>query len=179
MSIIAIQGIRGSYSEEAALDLAADASILECEDFPSTFDAVRSGRAEYAVVPVENKIVGEISGSVSYLRTGGFREHERMSLNVRHVLAGTRDATLGTIRSVMSHVEALNQCRRYLASRPEWMQIIGADTASSVRQVIEKGDSTVAAIGSRRATEMYGANVLAEHIADEADNWTTFCLIGK
>ena len=123
MSIIAIQGIRGSYSEEAALDLAADASILECEDFPSTFDAVRSGRAEYAVVPVENKIVGEISGSVSYLRTGGFREHERMSLNVRHVLAGTRDATLGTIRSVMSHVEALNQCRRYLASRPEWKYV--------------------------------------------------------
>ena len=179
MSIIAIQGIRGSYSEEAALDLAEGASVLECEDFAATFEAVRSGQAEYAVVPVENKIVGEIAGSVSILRSGGFREHKRIQLTVRHVLMGTSDATLDKICSVKSHIEALKQCRRYLANRPEWTQIIGADTASSVRQIIEMDDRTAATIGSRRAAEMYGAKVLAEDVADDADNWTTFCLIGR
>jgi len=179
MSIIAIQGIRGSYSEEAALDLAGGASILECEDFEATFEAVRNGQAEYAVVPVENKIVGEIAGSVSILCSGGFREHKRIQLTVRHVLAGTSDASLDTIRYIKSHIEALKQCRRYLANRPEWTQIIGADTASSVRQVLEGGDSGAAAIGSRRAAEMYGATVIAENIADDSDNWTTFCLVGR
>ena len=179
MYIVAIQGLRGSYSEEAALILAGDGSILECGDFAITFEAVRSGRAECAVVPVENKIVGEIAGTRSILRSGGFRERERVQLKVRHVLAGTADATLGTVRRVKSHIEALKQCQRFLADRPEWTQIIGADTASSVRQIIEAGDPTAAAIGSRRAAEMYGAKVLAEDIADDPDNWTTFCLIGR
>ena len=179
MSIIAIQGIRGSYSEEAALDLAGGASILECEDFEATFEAVRNGQAEYAVVPVENKIVGEIAGSVSILRSGGFREHKRIQLTVRHVLAGPAGATLELIRRVTSHAEALKQCQRYLSRRPEWTQMIGADTASSVRQVLEGGDSGAAAIGSRRAAEMYGATVIAENIADDSDNWTTFCLVGR
>lgn len=179
MSVVAIQGIRGSYSEEAVLDLVGDVSILECEDFAATFEAVRCKRAQYAVVPVENKIVGEISGAVSILRSGGFREYERKPLRVRHVLAGTLNASLETIGSVTSHVEALKQCQLYLANRPGWAQVIGGDTASSVRRMVEMGDSNATAIGSRRAAEMYGAKVLAEGIANDPDNWTTFCLIGR
>src|SRR5688572_22855491 len=179
MSVVAIQGIRGSYSEEAVIDIVGDASILECEDFAATFDAVRSERAEYAVVPVENKIVGEIAGAVSILRSGGLGEFDRQPLKVRHVVAGTLDATLGTIRIVRSHIEALKQCRRYLAANSVWRQIVGADTASSVRQIVEAGDPASAAIGSRRAVEMYGAKILAENVADDSDNWTTFCLVGR
>ena len=176
---VAIQGTRGSYSEEAAHRIVREAAIVECLDFDATFEAVRSGAAAYAVVPVENKIVGEIEGSVGFLRSGGFREHERMPLRVMHVLAGAPDADINSIETVRSHIEALKQCRRYLAARPSWTQAIGADTASSIRRVVETGDITIAAIGSRRAAELYGARILAENIADDPDNWTTFSLIGK
>jgi prephenate dehydratase len=179
MSLIAIQGIRGSYSEEAALDIVGEAAILECDDFAAMFEAVRTETAEYAVVPVENKIVGEIAGAMNILRAGGFREYERKPLRVRHVLSGTNDSTLGTIKSVTSHVEALKQCRRFLEAHSEWTQVVGADTASSVRRVVETGGRGLAAISSRRAAEMYGAKILAENIADDPDNWTTFCLIGR
>ena len=61
MSIVAIQGIKGSYSEEAAVKLLGkDASIAECDDFAETFAAFESKSADYVVVPVENKIVGTI-----------------------------------------------------------------------------------------------------------------------
>lgn len=173
---VAIQGIRGSYSEEAALALVSEAAIIECEDFAATFEAVRVGRADYAVVPVENKITGDIEGSKSILRGGDFREHERLPLKVQHVLAGIRDADIGDIDRVRSHVEALKQCRNYLVTRG-WAQEIGADTASSIRRVVENGDIHVAAIGNRRAAEFYGAKIIAEEIADDRDNWTTFCLI--
>lgn len=180
MSVVAIQGVRGSYSEEAAWNLLGqDAEIVECQDFAATFAAVATSQAEFAVVPVENKIVGEIADSVNLLRQGDFRVHDRFPLRVKHVLAGTADASVEGIETVRSHVEALKQCRRFLGRYPEWGQIVGADTASSIRRVVEGGLAENAAIGSRRAAELYGAKILAEGIADDIDNWTTFFLIGR
>lgn len=178
MTTVAIQGICGSYSEEAALLIVRRAAIVECEDFAAAFHAVLTGRTEYAVVPVENKIVGEIEGAMKIMRSGEFVVHERIPLKVEHVLAGTHDAALESIENVRSHVEALKQCRRYLSANSHWTQLIGADTASSVRQVVEMGDRTGAAIGSRRAAEIFGAKILAENVADDPDNWTAFCLVG-
>ena len=179
MSKVAIQGIQGSYSEEAVLTMMGGAELLECSDFDETFDSLVTGRAQYAVVPVENKIVGGISGTVSVMREERFRILDRAVLKVRHVLAGTTGSIVDEIESVRSHVEALKQCRRYLSVNTKWTQVIGADTAGSIRRVVEEGNSANAAIGSKRAAEMYGAKVLAEDIADDLDNWTTFCLLSR
>lgn len=177
---VAIQGVAGSYSEEAARRLSAGAAeIIECLDFESVFDAVRIGTADHAVVPVENKIVGEIHRPAELVRSGGFRILEKLSLRVQHVLAGTPGADFERLTSVRSHVEALKQCRRFLDSHTRIERVIGADTASSVRRIVEDGDPVRAAIGSRRAAEMYGAAILRCDIADDIDNWTTFYLIGN
>lgn len=180
MSVVAIQGVKGSYSEEATFRLiGGDADIVECLDFSETFDAVVSQRAEYAVVPVENKIVGEIEGSMRHLRGNAFRIYERLPLKVMHVLAGTADAEIESIKTVRSHIEALKQCKRFLNAKAQWTQVIGADTASSIRRIVQEKIASNAAIGSRRAAELYGAKIIAENIADDHDNWTTFWLIGK
>jgi prephenate dehydratase len=182
MSVVAIQGIRGSYSEDAARCLmGADAEIVECLDFAQAFDTVANARAEYAVVPVENKIVGEIVDVISLLRTSSFRVIKKSRLKVEHVLTGTRDCDgeLESIRTVRSHIEALKQCRRFFSANTHIRQVVGADTASSVRRVVEDNFVDYAAIGSRRAAEIYGAKVIAENIADDKANWTTFCLIGR
>ena len=177
---VAIQGISGSYSEEAARRLLGDdVRVLECADFDETFAAVRTGNAENAVVPVENKIVGEIRRPLDLLQAGGYRILDKLPLKVQHVLAGTPDAEIDRLVSVRSHVEALRQCRRFLTGHSNLKQIIGADTASSIRRIVDQGNPVNAAIGSRRAAELYGAKVLAEDIADDTDNWTTFYLIAN
>jgi prephenate dehydratase len=170
----------GSYSEEAvSVIFGGDALLLECEDFDATFAAVRSGNADSAVIPVENRIVGQIDRPVELLNASRYKIIERLSLRVRHVLAGAPKAELHGLKSVRSHIEALKQCRRYLSANPHLTQVVGADTASSVRRVVDDGDLTRAAIGSRRAAELYGADVLQEDIADDIDNWTIFYLIGN
>ena len=180
MTRVAIQGVSGSYSEEAVLELfGVGASLVECRDFEETFATLRAGVADNAVVPVENKIVGEIRQPLDLLTAGAFRVHEKLSLRVQHVLAGTPDATFADLVSVRTHIEALKQCKRFLTTHAHLRQIVGADTASSVRRVVEEGDPQRAAIGSRRAVELYGAKILAEDIADDIDNWTTFYLIGN
>jgi len=180
MSLVAIQGIKGSYSEEATFRILGDnAEILECSDFESAFSAVEIGRAEWAVVPVENKVVGEIEMPQMLLKQSGLKILERLSLNVRHVLCGTADSEFENLTSVRSHVEALKQCRRFLSENRRMTQVIGADTASSIRRIVEEANSMNAAIGSRRAADLYGAKILREDIADDIDNWTIFYLIGN
>lgn len=180
MTRVAIQGTGGSYSEEAAFQiLGIGAEIIECDDFESTFEAVSNGTAEFAVVPFENRIVGQIERPSELLKASDLNVLEKLQLKVRHVLAGTRESNIESLETVRSHVEALKQCRRYLSANAHLRQLIGADTASSVRRIVEENISTQSAIGSRRAVELYCAKILAEDIADDHDNWTTFFLIGN
>jgi prephenate dehydratase len=180
MTRVSIQGVSGSYSEEAVRVLFGEnAEIVECRDFAEAFAAVTLGAADRAVVPVENKIVGEIVGPAQLLKDGAFRILESLSLRVQHVLAGTPDASVDQLESVRSHVEALRQCRKFLSSHPNLTPIIGTDTASSVRRIVDEAEPSRAAICSRRAAEIYGAKILRENIADDIDNWTTFYLIGN
>lgn len=177
---VAIQGVRGSYSEEAVSEIFGnDASLIECTDFDATFAAVRAGDADHAVVPVENKIVGEILAPLTLLRIGGFRVLDKLPLRVQHILAGTPDSDLERLRSVRSHIEALKQCGNFFSRNPHLTPVVGGDTASSIRRIVTEGDLRNAAIGSRRAANLYGAKILCEDIADDIDNWTTFYLIGN
>ena len=180
MKRIAIQGTRGSYSEEAVREIfGLDASLLECCDFNATFAAVESGEADNAVVPVENKIVGTIKSTCDLLKASELRVLEQLRLRVRHVLAAPPGAAFDDLASVRSHIEALKQCRNFLCTNPQLTQIIGTDTASSIKAIIEKQDLNCAAIGSRRAAELYKAEIIRENIADDSDNWTMFYLIGN
>lgn len=179
-TLAAIQGVRGSYSEEAAGRLlGGSVCILECSDFEETFIAVSTKKADFAVVPVRNKIVGEIEAAVSLVSRTGIKVLDELPLRVRHVLAGTGGARFEDLKTVRSHIEALKQCRRFLTGNPNLTQVVGEDTASSIRRIVEEGNAENAAIGSRRAAEMYGAAIIMENIADDPDNWTTFYLLGN
>ena len=180
MSVVAIQGVRGSYSEEATLRIMGEkAEILECTNFAETFTAVTTQRAEFAVLPVRNKIVGEIEAPLTLLRNSGLKVLDQLPLEVRHVLVGTPDSEFDGLASVRSHIEALKQCARFFGKYSHLTQLIGADTASSVRRIVQQSDPETGAIGSRRAAEIYGAKILKENVADDFDNWTTFYLIGN
>lgn len=180
MSIVAIQGVRGSYSEEATIKLLGEsAEILECEKFEDAFHSLIESRAEYAVIPFTNKIVGAIETPNALLKNSELKILDELPLEVRHVLVGTSDAQFENLKTVRSHVEALKQCRRFFSNNLNLQQIIGADTASSIRRIVEENNPQNAAIGSRRAAEIYGAKILKENIADDLENWTTFYLLRK
>lgn len=178
MNTVAIQGVKGSYSEDAALKIfGGSAQTVECLSFEETFATLAAKTAQFAVVPVANTIVGEIVAVATLLDQSGFKVREQLALQIQHILAGTRDAEMEKLVSVRSHAEALKQCKRFLDSLPTLSRLIGADTASSIRRIVEEGDPANAAIGSRRAAEIYGAKIIRENIADAPDNWTTFYLI--
>jgi prephenate dehydratase len=171
----AYQGAPGAYSEEAAqVLLGTGARLVPCATLEQTFDAVVDSRASHAVVPVEDAVSGTVPGVYELLLAHDFVVTGEVSLNIEHVLVGPRGARRDALRRVLSHPIALAQCADFFRAHRKVEAVTVFDTAGAVRMVVESADPHSAAIASRRAAAMYGAEILAERIQDAAENWTRF-----
>ena len=115
-----------------------EAEIVECLNFEDTFKSVISKKTKYAVVPLKNKIVGEITSATEFLKSDKFENFRRIAARSPARFVGTNDAEIENIKTVRSHIEALKQCRQFLSNNGNLQQIIGADTASSIRRIVEE-----------------------------------------
>lgn len=178
MTKVAIQGIRGSYSSVAATEaFTDDIELIECNSFEGVFQAMVSGLATHAVLPVRNSTVGKIGATNRLIAEYRPRSLGTLKIRVDHVLAVIAGTSFDDLDSVRSHSEALKQCSKFLGKHPHLRSISGFDTASSVRSVVYDNIVGQAAICSKAAAEIYGAEILCEDIADSRGNMTTFAIL--
>ena len=173
---IAFQGEPGAFSHAAAAKVFPGEEFVGCVTFEETLAAVQSGRADFAVVPVENSLYGRITDIHHLLPESGLHIVGETYLRVEMTLLGVPGASLEDIKAVKSLSVALGQCRRFI-SQNGLRTINSVDTAGSAREVSEKGDRSVAAIASRFAGEIYGLDVLASNIEDADHNTTRFLVL--
>ncbi len=177
---IAIQGERGAYSEAAALEhFGPETDILPCASFDQAFDAVENGEVDGGLLPIENSLAGSIHRNYDLLLQHKLAIIGEHHLRVSHCLIGHAGVSLGEIRKVISHPQALAQCDRYLRALPGVTTEVVYDTAGSVKMVRESGDRTLAGVASRRAAEVYGMSIIAAGIEDDPANYTRFLSIAK
>jgi prephenate dehydratase len=130
------------------------------------------------MIPIENSVAGRVADIHHLLPDAGLFIVGEHFLRVRHQLMARPEASLETIKSVLSHTQALGQCRvtlRKLGLKP----VPEADTAGSARLVSEQNDLTQAAIASSLAAEIYGLKILKSDIEDEAHNTTRFVILAR
>lgn len=175
---IAFQGEPGAFSHAAATNVFPGEEAIGCVTFEETINAVQSGKADYAVVPVENSLYGRITDIHHLLPESGLFIIGETYLRVEMNLLGVPGATLADIKAVQSLSVALGQCRKFIADNG-FRTINAVDTAGSAREVAQKGDKTVAAIASKFAAEIYGLTVLASNIEDAAHNTTRFLVLSR
>lgn len=173
---IAFQGEPGAYSHQACRNARPGMEALPCRTFEDAIDAVKSGQADLAMLPVENSTYGRVADIHTLLPQSGLHIVDESFLRVHINLLGVPGAPLSDITHAMSHTVLLGQCKGFL-SRHGIHRIIGADTAGSAQQVSRKGDATLAALASPLAGEIYGLDVLAEHIEDNSNNTTRFLVM--
>jgi prephenate dehydratase len=176
---IAIQGELGSNSHAAALEVMAarslqPASILACTLSSDVFEALESGAAALAVLPIENSLHGSVAEHYDLLLTHPVTITGESLLRVRHNLIAAPSVALDDIRQVLSHPVALSQCRRWLRAHPALTAVPFYDTAGSVKHLMESGLRDTAGIAPVLAAGQYGANVLIAGIEDHAENYTRF-----
>jgi prephenate dehydratase len=175
---VAIQGERGSFSEQAALKLfGEEVEIVLQTTFAALYNSIDNGEAEYVLAPTWNTILGPVPGSVELLRRRPWLPINRVSLRVNQHLIGLPGTTLDEITTVISHPAALAQCKRFFTEHPRIKTLAAEDTAGSVAEIMRRGNPALAAIAGRRAAEIYGATVIRTSIQDEEDNFTHFSLL--
>jgi len=176
---IAFTGDIGAYSQEAARRVfGPDRPTLPCDSVLSAVNAVSSGRAAHAVIPMENSLTGCFPGLVEALLSHSVHVIGEEVSATRHCLLAMPGTLLEDIHVVSSHPQVLSQCRDRLANwgvatRP------ADDTAAAARELADKRDLSLAVLGSRLLAEAHGLVVLAEGFSDCPENTTRFLVLAS
>jgi prephenate dehydratase len=176
---IAIQGERGSFSHEAALQFQPQATIRTCTLSADAFRMLDTGEVDAAVLPIENSLAGSVVEHYDLLWQHEVKAEREIRLRIRHYLIGIHGSVIDSIHRVYSHPVALAQCRRFLAEHPHIEAIPFYDTAGSVKQLVELRDRHAAGIAGMQAAVVYGGSVLASEIEDNAENYTRFFVLRR
>ncbi len=178
--LVAFQGERGAFSEDACFKyFGKDVQASPFPDFHSVFEAVEKDKVTHAVVPVENSIEGSVTQVNDLLLDLDLTISGEVIVPVKHALMAYDDTTVEGIKEVLSHPQALGQCRKFLSNHPEWRLTPAYDTAGSARIVAEARRTDLASIASKRAALVYGLKVLKEDIQSEIENYTRFFVLEK
>jgi prephenate dehydratase len=173
---ISFQGAPGANSHIAVLQADADALPLPCFSFEDAIDAVVSGRAAKAMIPIENSLFGRVADIHFLLPESGLTIVGEHFLPIRYALMGI--GPMDGIRQAISHPQALGQCRAWLRERGI-EPVAYPDTAGAAARVVEIGDPSVAAIAPLGADTVYGLQTLASGLEDSDDNMTRFVILAR
>jgi len=177
-NVIAFQGEPGAYSHQACRFYRPQMEALPCRTFEDTIEAVRQGRAELAMLPVENSTYGRVADIHHLLPDSGLHIIDEGFVRVRIALLGVPGTRIADVTDAMSHPVLLGQCRNFM--REHGIKgIVGADTAGSALEVAGRGQKSLAALAAPLAGEIYGLDVLASGIEDRQNNTTRFLIMAR
>ncbi len=177
MTRVAFQGELGAYSEQAVRQHFGDADAVGCHEFRDVVEAIIAGAADYAVLPVENTLAGEVPGVADLLRDARLDVTSELWLPIHHCLLAGPGSMMATLRSVLSHPVALAQCTRFFAQHPGLSAVPWFDTAGAAKHVARAADQTLAAIASEAAATRCGLEIIERNLEDRADNRTRFAIV--
>jgi len=175
---IAFQGEPGANSHLAIEEVFPGAAAVPCATFEDALGAIRTGRADLGMIPIENSVAGRVADIHHLMPTSKLHIVGEHFMPVHHQLLALKSGSLKTLKSVESHVHALGQCRK-LIRQLGIKAVVAADTAGSAREVSESGDNTRASIATKLAAKIYGLKVLKKDIEDEKHNTTRFIILSR
>jgi prephenate dehydratase len=174
---VAIQGELGSFSHEAAERMLPRCSVVPCARSAEVFDRVERGSVEGAVIPIENTLAGTVAEHADLLVSRNVFIQAEYLLRIIHNVIASPGVQMRSLRRVLSHPVALDQCRDFFHQHPQIEPVPFYDTAGSVKHVIENHLKDAAGIAGRQAAREYSGKILKAGIEDEKSNFTRFFLI--
>lgn len=175
---ISFQGEPGANSDTACRDMFPAMEPLPCPTFEDAFNAVESGKADMAMIPIENTIAGRVADIHHLLPESRLHIIGEYFLPIHFQLMVLPGVKRTAIKTVHSHIHALGQCRKYIR-RNGWKPMVAGDTAGAARLVAELKDPTMAALAPRLAASLYGLDIIEENVEDTDTNVTRFVVLTK
>lgn len=177
---VVFQGVEGAYSFEAMRTFFGEDIISShVETWREAMELVAEGKADYAVLPIENSTAGIVQDIYDLMVEYPNYIVGEQIISIAHQLMGVKGAKLSDIKTVYSHPQGLAQCKRYLEQHPEWQKKQVLNTAFAAKKVSEDKDKSKAAIASKMAAEYFGLEILEEEALSVSCNSTRFIVISN
>ncbi len=175
---VAYSGIEGSFASICVSRIFPEAMRVPHKSFADAYNAVSAGACDLAVLPIENSYAGEVGQVADLMFDGDLFINGVYELPVSQCLLGVPGATVDTIKTVISHPQALDQCAGFI--RTHGYEVIQAEnTARAAKQVADRGDITVGSIASVETAELYGLHIIDHDINENSQNTTRFAVFSK
>ena len=176
---VAIQGELGSFSHEATQCILPRCTVVPCARSVEVFDRVENGSVGAAVIPIENTLAGTVAEHADLLVARDVFIQAEYLLRIVHNVIAAPGVKLKSLRRVLSHPVALDQCRDFFRRHRQIEPVPFYDTAGSVKHVIADNLKDAAGIASKLAARQYSGKILQAGIEDDKRNFTRFFLIRK
>ena len=175
---ISFQGEPGANSDTASRNVYPDMEPLPCPTFEDALNAVNIGKADLAMIPIENTLAGRVADIHYLLPESKLHIVGEYFLPIHFQLMVLPGVKREEIISVHSHIHALGQCRKYIRKNG-WKGVVAGDTAGAAKLVSELRDRTMAALAPKLAAELYGLDILERNVEDTDSNVTRFVVLTK
>lgn len=176
--IISFQGEAGANSDTASRNMFPDMTPLPCATFEDAFNAVDSGEASLAMIPIENTLAGRVADIHHLLPQSGLHIIGEYFLPIHFHLMVLPGSDINQIKSVHTHIHGIGQCRN-IVREYGWKAVVAGDTAGAAKMIAEKGDPSMAALSPYLAAELYGLDILKQNVEDTDNNVTRFVILSK
>jgi prephenate dehydratase len=176
---VAIQGELGSFSHEAAERMLRRCTVVPCARSVEVFDRVEQVSVGAAVIPIENTLAGTVAEHADLLVARDVFIEAEYLLRIVHNVIAAPGVKLKSLRRVLSHPVALDQCRDFFRRHRQIEPVPFYDTAGSVKHVMANKLNDAAGIAGRQAAREYGGKILQASVEDDKRNFTRFFLIRK
>lgn len=175
---VAYLGPEGSYSHSAAIkQFGSAAHPFAVSTIEEVFESVEKGEVDYGIVPVENSSEGTVKQTQQSLLTTPLLVNGEVDLAIHHCLLSSQ-TKFENIQKIVAHPQALGQCEKWLANNMPWAVLEPVDSNGLAAKMAMQ-DTTLGAIASEQAAQVYDLTVLEKHIEDQKDNTTKFWVVGR
>ena len=181
MTRIAIQGIKGCFHEQAAYRFYENQGlsrpeVVECSSFEDLYKRMDEGKADAAIMAIENTVSGGLLPNFELLRKYDRKIKGEVFLRIKQNLMTLPGQRIEDLHEVRSHYMAINQTRPFFEDYP-WIRLVEyGDTAKSAADIVKEGVNGVGAIASDLAADIYGLEIIAESIETYKQNFTRFLI---
>ena len=184
-------GVPGAYAYEVMVNLLKNSKnseghmgvkaeeILNFNTHRELVEGVESGKVDFAILPIENSIVGEVRDSIDLINKRNIYIVGEVKHKIEHNLLGIKGSKIEDIKRVYSHEQALMQCSEFLGKYPEWEKIRMNNTALSAKYIGDTGNEENACIANMETREMYNLELLQPDINNEKENFTRFFIVSN
>lgn len=170
---VGYSGEKGAFAHIAAKMMFPYAGLIAYPSFIEAYRAAESGEVDCTVLPIENSYAGEVGAVMDLIFSGNLYVNQVIDVPVSHCLIGNPDASADTVKTVVSHPQALDQCGEYIRAN-ELCKENFSNTALAAQYVKESGRTDLAAIASAETADVFNMKIIAQDIQDNKANTTRF-----